>query len=231
MVSDPNNPKSFSARSRARRAAVFASLLEGVWERRGGGHGLSILDVGGTLSYWEMNLRHFPSHLISRIEVVNLPPSMDGESEINGVKIVRYAGDALRVESLREPRYDVVHSNSVIEHVGNLRAQMVFADNIRTLSDNYYVQTPCRLFPIEPHFYFPFFAQLPLSIRGLLHRNFHLGFMGTERDWLKSRIHCDDVRLLTKKELSHLFPEGRCIPEMAFCMVKSWIITNIGHSG
>ena len=53
----------------------------------------------------------------------------------------------------------------MIEHVGNHGAQQRFAEEIRRVGRNYYVQTPNRWFPVEPHFVTPFIHYLPGSLQ------------------------------------------------------------------
>ncbi|HEX3871358.1 MAG TPA: hypothetical protein VHV77_13025, partial [Pirellulales bacterium] len=123
--------------------------------------------------------------------------------------------------------YDFIFSNSVIEHVGNLRSQHQMAKVIEEVGTYYWVQTPAKSFPLEPHFYFPFFAYLPLGVRTFLYRNMKLGFMGKEREWLKAKMACEETRLLTKKEFEALFSSCRIIREKVLSLTKSYIATNM----
>jgi len=188
---------------------------------------ISVLDIGGTINFWEMNLQFVPDGVISEIDVVNLPPYEDKVVELNGVTLRSYAGDALDKSTFRSNSYDLVHSNSVIEHVGNLSSQSVMAQTIPSLANYYWVQSPAKSFPLEPHFYFPFFAYLPLSLRALLVRKFNMGYHQRETGWLKSRILCEDTRLLTKKEYRHLFPDAKVVSERLMFLTKSYIATNL----
>jgi hypothetical protein len=227
MKSDPNNANSTSAKARAMRARLFGSLVERVVARDPMRGRVRILDIGGTVNFWRLNAVYMPASLIESIEVVNIPPVDEEDVVIEGIRIIAYGGDALDVKTLRASQYDIVHSNSVIEHVGNLSDQKLFADIVRKISRHHFIQTPCLWFPIEPHFYFPFFALLPLWLRTALFQHFRLGFMGIERDWLQSRIRCEATRLMTRRELRHVFPGSECLPEFMFCMVKSWMVTNM----
>ena len=75
-------------------------------------------------------------------------------------------GDACDLPSaLRGQRFDLVFSNSVIEHVGGHSRRAAFADSVHALSDHHWVQTPYRYFPLEPHFLFPGFQFLPLRAK------------------------------------------------------------------
>src|SRR5262249_28091422 len=55
--------------------------------------------------------------------------------------------------------------NSVIEHVGGHERRMRFAEAVRSLADGYWVQTPYRYFPVEPHWVAPGAQYLPVALR------------------------------------------------------------------
>ncbi len=42
----------------------------------------------------------------------------------------------------KDKSYDIVFSNSVIEHVGNLEKQKQFADEVQRVGKSYFIQTP-----------------------------------------------------------------------------------------
>lgn len=221
MKSDPNNPNSISAKARARRLKQFVRHTIDCHISNA-----SILDIGGTLDYWHMNLQYVPNGLLSSIDIVNLDPQTEGKQTIDAITLHMYTGDALDQSSLRQDKYDIVHSNSVIEHVGNLRAQQKMASIIKEIGHYYWVQTPVKSFPVEPHFYFPFFAYLPLWSRTWLHQNFKLGFMEIEPDWLEARMVCEETRLLTKQELKAIFDDCNILTERFMGICKSYTATN-----
>lgn len=189
--------------------------------------GMSVLDIGGTKEYWEANLKYMPEGAIAEIDIVNLPPQETSQIELNGVVLRSYDGDALDASTFRKDNYDLVHSNSVIEHVGNLSSQKKMAEAISELGTYYWIQSPAKSFPLEPHFYVPFFAYLPLSLRAALLRRFDLGFHKKESDWLQSKITCEDTRLLTHKEYSSLFPKAQILTEKILFLTKSYMATNL----
>ena len=222
MKSDPNKPGSLSSKARANRAIKLNKLIDET-----GISGISVIDVGGTMDYWGKNLQYFDKSLLSRIDIINLPPIETQETVINGVQINIFPGDALKLHETIDRRYDLVFSNSVIEHVDNLQDQKIMADAIMELGEYWFIQTPNPFFLIDSHSYFPYFYMIPLCLRAFLHRNFNLGFYKKQPDWLKSRIECENTRLLTLTELMHLFPGSKILKERILGFTKSFMVTNL----
>lgn len=222
MKSDHTQSASLSARYRQQRVQQMSIALQANGLDR-----ISILDVGGTLNFWEMNLQYLPKGLVAEIDIVNILPQKALESELEGVKLRSYEGNALEKSSFRKSEYDLVHSNSVIEHVGNLSAQKKMAEAVIALGSHYWIQTPAKSFPLEPHFYFPFFAYLPLDLRATLLRAMNLGYHQREKGYLESKIICEETRLLTKSEVEHLFPAARVLSERVLFLTKSYTATNL----
>jgi len=217
-----NDPATFSYQSRKRRMARLAALL-------GGRRGLNVLDLGGTVDFWEANGGFLTPGTIESLEVVNLDCADELVNPLaGGGTILCHRHDATSLQGLYRDRYDLVFSNSVIEHVGNLDRQRRMSEVVREVGDWHFIQTPSRRFPIEPHFHVPFFAFLPLGVRTEIHRRFSCGFMGREPDWLRARIACENTRLLSRRELSALFPMSRVLPERTIGFVRSWLVTNLG---
>lgn len=122
--------------------------------------------------------------------------------------------------------FDIIFSNSVIEHVGNYKKQKAMANEIKRISKRYYIQTPNKFFSIEPHFLFPCFQFFPISFKAFLIRNFNLGWYKKERDKKKSFAIAKEIRLLSKKELIDLFPGCNIYEERLFGITKSFINCN-----
>lgn len=120
--------------------------------------------------------------------------------------------------------FDVAFSNSVIEHLASTEAQRRFGSELRRVGRRYFLQTPNRLFPIEPHYLFPFFQFLPTSAQRWLHTHFNIGTF-------KKTDPFGTIRLLNRRELRALFPEALLVPERLGPFVKSWYVVYPSPSG
>lgn len=169
-----------------------------------------ILDVGGTQLNWGL--------IAARPQVTLLNLASSGEATV--------VGDG-RYLPFRERSFDIVFSNSVIEHISTPEDQRRFADEIRRAGRAYWVQTPDRHFPIEPHLVTPFLHWLPKRLRGAIARRFTFWSV-LERPspdrWEFYIRHCsEEVRLLGARELQSMFPEAEIIRERFLGLSKSLI--------
>ena len=133
-------------------------------------------------------------------------------------------GDAQDMRQFHDSCFDIVYSNSVIEHLGSMDQMVRMASEVRRVGRRYFVQTPYRYFPIEPHFVFPMFQFLPLSIRILLVQHFSLGWMAKQPDRKRAAEEVGSINLLSRRQLQSLFPEGRIMEERLLGLIKSLII-------
>jgi len=210
--------------SHSRRRDRFGLLLRLLGDR----DGLDVLDLGGSLGFWQLHHPEARAGTFRNIEIIN--PEISETSDFvfrDGCRVICHGGDATSSWGLRNDEYGLVFSNSVIEHVGNLSRQKLMSDLVREVGNKHFIQTPCRSFPIEPHFHVPFFQYMPLGVRVFLHRKFRCGFMGREKNWLMARVACEDTRLMTLREIRVLFPESQILPERFLGLVKSWMITDL----
>ena len=100
----------------------------------------------------------------------------------------------------------------MIEHVPK-DLQQAFAEEIRRVGERYFVQTPNRYFPIEPHYQMPFVQFLPEKTLKALNRRFTMGFRA-KGEWY-------DTTLLTESDLRGLFPDAEIHKERMFGLTKS----------
>lgn len=198
---------------RKKRIRIFNVLLANVNKEI-----IYILDIGGSSDFWNFWEKHLSYDI--KITLINL--SFDVINKNRGI-----VGDATNLSFIRDKKFDIILSNSLIEHLYDFDNQMNFAKEIKRIGDFYFIQTPAYLFPLEPHFLFPFFHWFPKKVRIFLHRNFNLGWYKAEPDYMKAKKNVDEIRLLKKKEITKMFPNSKIIVERLFLFPKSYIITNM----
>ena len=174
---------------------------------------LRVLDLGGT-GHWWSRAPVRPRH----VTVINL---FEGHETHPSVTMIE--GDALRADELvRGQRFDLVFSNSLIEHLGGHGARRRFADVVASLADRYVVQTPYRYFPVEPHWMFPGFQQLPFRARSYIAPRWPLAHT---RGWAAQAAENEVMatELLSASEMRTYFPGARLVWERIAGVPKSMI--------
>jgi hypothetical protein len=121
------------------------------------------------------------------------------------------------------PTVDVVYSNSVIEHVGGHWRRQRFAEGIRGAADRYWVQTPYRYFPIEPHFLAPGLQHLPRAVQAQIVIRWPIGNYAIVRDRATALRRLMGIELLSRSELAAYFPSATIERERLVGLTKSLI--------
>ena len=165
-----------------------------------------ILDVGAG---WGAALERF--NTTNPIVAVDLKPDTSGWLAAANVTVLEADGTRL---PFGDGEFDVAFSNSVVEHVPSA-LQPALADEIRRVARRYFVQTPNRYFPIEPHYQFPFFQFLPERARRALNGRFTLGWQ-PKGEW-------EEITLLGAGDLRRLFPDAEIHRERVLGLTKSLI--------
>jgi ubiquinone/menaquinone biosynthesis C-methylase UbiE len=205
-----DNPKSINQKFREKRFAFFKTLLKKFPSDKP----VEILDIGGTQSYWER--MNFTESSEFNITLLNLDITPVRFKNFSSVK-----GDACDLSAFSDKHFDIVFSNSVIEHLYSPENQKKMAEEVRRVGKSYYIQTPNFYFPIEPHWLFPFFQFLPFNIRVLLTKKFNLGHYKKAESSQEAIRRVKEVQLLTEREMKALFPEGTVYREYFLGLVKS----------
>jgi SAM-dependent methyltransferase len=172
-----------------------------------------ILDVGGSPELWEEVGYSGP------IVFLNIVPPDPGVAIPPGCSFIEGDGRSLPFEA---GAFSIVFSNSVVEHVGDWGDQQRFAAEIQRVGRRFWVQTPNRRFPLEPHMNFPAFQWLPDPIARAVVANWPLSYH--RRDGLSTDEAWDAVkhtRLVTVAEMRQLFPTASIWRERAFTLTKS----------
>jgi hypothetical protein len=202
-------PDSYGARRRARRWFWMADLFPELRD-------MSILDLGGRVDTWS----RAPFHP-KNVHIVNLEtdPIL---GEIPDWAEVSYGDACALPEEIAVRRYDLVFSNSVIEHVGGHERRTRFAETVRTLGAGYWVQTPYRYFPIEPHWVAPGMQFMPVRVRQTLARRWPLAHTPV-KDSEQALRNVLWTELIDKTQMRHYFPDAKFRNEKVLGLTKSLI--------
>lgn len=170
-----------------------------------------IVDLGGMSETWRL------PKVGPQVTLVNLDPNcLQGD-------IQSVVADALACP-FSDHRFDFVFSNSLIEHLGTEQRQRAFAAEVRRLSrGGYFVQTPNKWFPIEPHFLAPFVQFVPKRMMPAVVRWMTPFGWFTRPSRERCERVCRDIRLLDAWELRRLFPDAEIVRERFFGITKSFI--------
>jgi hypothetical protein len=209
-LADNSAGDSLATRLRRARFALFLSLL-GKLE----GH-VEILDIGGTQEFWNLMTKGDPGDV--RVTLLNID-----HQPVTSEKFVSAAGDARSMPRFGNNSFDVVFSNSVIEHVGSYDDQRRMAQEVMRVAKRYFIQTPNKRFPLEPHFLFPFFQYLPSVVRAQMVHRFDVGWYKRIPDYAAAKAEVDSIQLLTKRKFAALFPGSSIHVEKLWGLPKSFV--------
>ena len=134
-------------------------------------------------------------------------------------------GDATDLSQFNNKSFDIVHSNSVIEHLYNFENQKKMASEIIRVGKKYIVQTPNKYFFLEPHYLLPFFDIIPKKLKYLILTKTKLSRL---KKWDKNfaKQYIKEIRLLSEKEMKTLFPKSKIYFEKFLGMNKSFTMHN-----
>jgi ubiquinone/menaquinone biosynthesis C-methylase UbiE len=203
---------------RARLEKLVLPLLEDISRCKGN---VRVLDLGGNVQYWEPILADL-RRLACRVSLLNLSNDLMYKHRQADACFEFLTGDARRCD-YPDNSFDLVHSNSVIEHVGTWVDMQAMANEVRRLAPLYYLQVPNFWFPMEPHFRRLFFHWLPEQVRARMVSRRALGFMPKASSYSEAMAIVESARLLEQSQLAELFPDSTISKERVFGLAKSLI--------
>lgn len=175
-----------------------------------------ILDVGGTSGWWQMAQ---PQN--KDITIINL----DGKHAAGVLAAgFKFAVADARALPYKDGEFDLVISNSVIEHVGDWNDQKLCAQEMLRCGRAVYVQTPNIWFPIEPHFIAPFIHWLPRAMMRHMVRWLSVWGWVTKPSQKQIDSTINSIRLLSQQDVVALFPGCDVISEKFLGFTKSHIV-------
>jgi SAM-dependent methyltransferase len=165
-----------------------------------------VLDLGGGGFFWRLAVElGLP---IPKVMIINLQP----QQEELPASVRWVVGDA-RASGFADSTFDVVFCNSLIEHMGAREEQVRLANEVRRLGRCYFVQTPDKRFPVEPHFLTPFVHWFPKQVRIRIIRNFTIRGLLSRPSPDRCRRIADEISLLSPTDMRELFPDGEMFVE------------------
>lgn len=209
-----------SAHFRERRSAPLRHRIEQLSAQLGGR--VRIVDLGGTAGYWRAIGYDWMRRFGVEVVCVNASGSELQRGGAGDDPVTLAIGDACNMHDHADNSFDMVHTNSVIEHVGRWRDMEAFAREVRRLAPVYYVQTPYFWCPVDPHFYrIPLFHWLPVSWKLKLLARISPGHFKATKDIGKLMNAIEGSALLDRAQFRTLFPDARIRFEMIGPIPKS----------
>jgi ubiquinone/menaquinone biosynthesis C-methylase UbiE len=209
-TSDQSN--SLGNKFRIKRMAFFKEKVDSLKKP------VKILDIGGLESFWINS--GFADNPDYHITLLNLHKEEVHFSNFNSM-----VGNAWDLSDIPDGAFDVVFSNSVIEHLYTRENQLKMAQEVRRVGRFYYIQTPNKHFPVEPHYVLPLFQYFPDSLKFFILTKTKLSRLH-RWDPAYAKQYIEEIRLLTEKEMKELFPGSGIYKEYFGGLVKSYCAHN-----
>ncbi|MBU7579424.1 MAG: class I SAM-dependent methyltransferase [Porphyrobacter sp.] len=209
------------ARFRAARFRQVQTMIEELVAQHGE---IRVLDAGGRAEYWNL----LTPALAEKVHLTILNYSeelVDYSKTMAHVRYENVTGNACDMPQYADGSFHLVHSNSVIEHVGSYGNMLAFAKEVRRVGQAYYVQTPNYWFPIEPHYAFPMLHWLPDPIRIWAEMRFNIG-LGSRQDFAGALRALDDIRMISQTVMRGLFPDAKHSAERFALIFKKSLIAS-----
>lgn len=208
-VIDPDCSGSLTHRCRQRRNEEFKHRFPDLLDMR-------VLDLGGTAISWRAaDLR---AHSVT---LVNLDHAEDPEEPWMDLKREDACAGGFG-------KFDLVFSNSLLEHLGGHTRRQQFAEVVQESAPSWWIQTPYRYFPIEPHWVFPGFQFLPFRARRMICEHWNMGHTPPLRDKAEAAELVASIELISATEMRAYFPTSELWFERIAGLPKSLVAIRAG---
>jgi hypothetical protein len=220
-LADTGSPNSLSTRFRQKRDVRLRGLISEISARKGG---IRILDVGGSVEYWRRVGLDFLRDNKAHVTVLNVTATELKAEGADASLFTAIVGDACDLSDIADGAFDLTHSNSVIEHVGDWTRMKQFGAEARRVGRSYYVQTPYYWFPVEPHYYrAPLIHWLPRPLRARILMWFPVTHSGRVKSLDAAFGVLANTQLIDRRQLQIVFPDGKIERERLLGLTKSLI--------
>ena len=200
---------------RTQRARLLRSIYPDVDE-------FLVCDLGGSKHFWTSIAAYIEPRRVDVINVDAAAIDVAGGSEY--LSSDRFHFEIYDGKHIDRPdgHYDLLLCNSVIEHVPPSQRVALAAEMAR-VARRLFVQTPARAFPVDPHFVMPLVHWLPRPIGRRLARVSPWRLL-TRSSGPQCDEYFDETRLLSRRELERLFPDGFVRVERVLGLPKSYVL-------
>lgn len=216
LFASSDQPNSLGAKFRSKRLKDFESLFYANFPEN---QAIRILDVGGTDYFWrESSILNLPN---VEITLLNLHLQESSHASVSAI-----TGDATDMHQIEDDTFDLVFSNSVIEHLYDYQNQQKMAAEIQRVGKTFFIQTPNKYFPVEAHYALPFAQHMPKSWVYFLLTKTKLSRL---QKWkaADAQQYLDEIHLLDQSEMLQLFPGSKLYQERVLGLVKSFAAHNL----
>lgn len=209
----------FSNTSRQRKLQLFDDLMKPSSE-------MKILDLGAEIGQLDMKTIQFIDSYPwkVRITAANISPEHVAAIRERYPQIQAVEADALNLP-WPDKYFDIVYSNAVIEHVGNVSKQKQMAAEIMRVGRRWFVTTPNRWYPFEFHLRLPFVTWLPGQLGwwvGCIIQYNHV-----QKRYTFMNRKSTGTRLISARQLQKYFPDSKIIKQR----ITFWPETLIAFGG
>jgi hypothetical protein len=201
--------------TRSNRKLKFQRFLAALPDRRSP---LRIIDIGGTAPFW-LNWWGMTEADGVHVTLVNDHVQDTSDSDVPDVPFLEsWRTNAMHLSKAELAQFDLVFSNSCIEHLASWDDQMRLARWITESGKAYFVQVPNKYAPIDPHYprpYVPFFACYPTPLQQRLLTISALGSSGKHTMASAAEL-LKYYNPLGLRDMRRLFPDAELSVEKPF---------------
>lgn len=189
-----------------------------------------VLDLGGTAEMWSRwQVRESDALQITLLNHHRLDTTQR-DVPVTQPFIRSCHGDALALTARELHSFDVIFSNSMLEHLPSRVQQVQLADCIMASGLPFFIQVPNRRSPVDPHFphpLVPFFALYPRELQARLLAWSHLGSGGRATSLAQARATFAHYHPLSRTDMHRLFPAATVRMQWTFglpmSVIASWM--------
>jgi hypothetical protein len=198
--------------TRAQRRARFAEFLPAQ-------RPLRIVDLGGTVPFWR-GWGLTPEHRL-QVTLINnhhIDTNAAGFGD-QGSQIINRVADANDVTTNYLASFDLIFSNSFLEHLDSRQAQPRLAAKICDSGKPFFIQAPNKNSPVDPHFpspLAPFFAIYPRKLQAALLTRGRMGSGAKSADMNDAMERMRFYNPLGLDDMRALFPAANFAIERPF---------------